>query len=220
MSDVKPFTSTINFDRERGVLVLKNVRLSYPKLFRAVAGKSNDGKPQEPKFGAAFIANLSAEDKEKIFKFVRDWSIREFKVKFSSEKYFVRDGDDLGKPESIGAVVFNASERADRRPMVYDRHGKLTSSEGDVYGGCMVDAIIRPWMQNNDFGKRINASLVGVKFVGDNEPFGAPPVPVADMFGVDPNQQYNETAPAAASDDYGYEPPPEQGRATEPDPWG
>ena len=210
MEDVKPFTSSISFDKERGTFMLKNVRLSYPKLFRPVAFQGQDGSA--PRFGANFIAHLPKEEVDRLFSWLKKLSEEKFKRQIPSDKVFARNGDDTGKPENAGAVVFSASEVAEKPPAVYNRHGKLTKSEADVYGGCMVDAIIRPWAMDNNFGKRINASLVGVKFVGDNTPFGAPPVPVAEMFGVDPDQQ----APEVTDD---YPEPPIAGAATEPDPW-
>ena len=211
MEDVKPFKSTLNFDKERGIFVLKNVRLSYPKLFRPVSFQGQDGSA--PRYGASFIAILEKDDADRLAKWIESTCMTAFKRKLPSDKVFARNGDDTGKPENAGAIVFSASEAADKRPMVYNRSGILTQSDSEVYGGCMVDAIIRPWTMDNQYGKRLNASLVAVKFVGDNAPFGAPPVPVADIFGVDPNQTHN-----SGPIDDGYEPPPEQG-STEVDPW-
>ena len=40
------------------------------------------------------------------------------------------------------------------------------------YAGCIVDASIQFWAQDNKFGKRINANLVTVRFVKDAPAFG------------------------------------------------
>lgn len=217
MEDVKPFTSTLSFDKERGVFILKNVRLSYPKLFKPVPFQGQEGSA--PRYSANFIANLSREETDRLFAWFKKLSEEKFKKQIPVDKLFARRGDDTGKPENAGAIVFAASETMDKRPMVYNRHGKLTQSDAEVYGGCMVDAIIRPWSMDNSFGKRINASLVAVKFVGDNTPFGAPPIPVADIFGVDPNQSLPDAAPAdGGSSDYDY-PPPQIEPSYEPDPF-
>ena len=40
------------------------------------------------------------------------------------------------------------------------------------YGGCYVDMLIRPWGQDNKFGKRVNAALVAVQFKRAGERFG------------------------------------------------
>jgi hypothetical protein len=49
----------------------------------------------------------------------------------------------------------------------------LTEDDNVVYAGCYVNAIITLWVQNNSYGKRVNAQLDGVQFAKDGEPFGA-----------------------------------------------
>lgn len=54
-----------------------------------------------------------------------------------------------------------------------------------IYDGCIVDAKVEVWTQQNKFGRRINCSLLGVKFVGDGEHFGGGSGPAsADDFSV------------------------------------
>ncbi|MBK8772404.1 MAG: DUF2815 family protein [Rhizobiales bacterium] len=185
-----PFTSRLEFVRNpEGVLQaikLHNVRLSYPKLFKPEADRNNPSAV--PKFGAVFIANLSDAEKGELAKFLKEASAEAFKKMLPADKYFAKNGDLSGKPEYAGCTTFSASEGEKNPPKVYNRHGILTKSEIEVYSGCMVTAVIKPWIQSNTFGQRINASLLGVKFAGDNEPFGPPPVDVATMLGCDPNQ--------------------------------
>lgn len=204
-----PFNSRLEFVRNpEGVLQaikLHNVRLSYPKLFKPEADRNNPASV--PKFGAVFIANLSEVEKSELAKFLKDASTEAFKKTIPADKYFAKNGDLSGKPEYAGCTTFSASEAEKNPPKVYNRHGMLTKSEIEVYSGCMVTAVIKPWLQNNSFGQRINASLLGVRFVADNEPFGPPPVDVATMLGCDPNQVdpvdsgIPGFAPNASSDD-------------------
>ena len=42
-----------------------------------------------------------------------------------------------------------------------------------IYGGCWVNILVRPWFQNNKYGKRVNAGVVAVQFRKDDEPFGS-----------------------------------------------
>ena len=64
-----------------------------------------------------------------------------------------------------------------KRPTVVDRdNSPLTSEDGKPYSGCYVDGVVRLWWQDNQFGKRINASLEVVRFRKDGEAFGAAPV--------------------------------------------
>ena len=60
-----------------------------------------------------------------------------------------------------------------KRPMVIDRDkSPLTEDDNKIYAGCYVNAVIELWFQNNGFGKRVNANLLGVQFLKDGEPFG------------------------------------------------
>jgi len=51
-------------------------------------------------------------------------------------------------------------------------------------GGNYVNLALRPWVQNNQFGKAIRAELIAVQFVREGEHFGAAPVNVDELFGV------------------------------------
>ena len=185
-----PFNSRLEFLRgEDGALVaikLHEVRLSYPKIFKAEADKNNPASV--PKFSSSFIANLNEADKAELGKFLKQAANQSFKKMLGADRFFAKNGDLSGKPEYEGFTIFNASEGERNPPKVYNRHGMLTKSEREVYSGCIVTAVIRPWVQDNQFGQRINASLLGIRFIADNEPFGAPPVDVASMLGCDPNQ--------------------------------
>ena len=59
-----------------------------------------------------------------------------------------------------------------KRPIVIDRDkSPLTEDDNRIYAGCRVNAVIELWAQNNNYGKRINASLLGVQFFKNDEPF-------------------------------------------------
>ncbi|WP_244126983.1 ssDNA-binding protein, partial [Xylella fastidiosa] len=47
----------------------------------------------------------------------------------------------------------------------------LAAQDGRPYAGCYVNANIELWAQDNNYGKRINASLGGVQFLRDGEAF-------------------------------------------------
>lgn len=57
-----------------------------------------------------------------------------------------------------------------------------------VYGGCWAHILIRPWYQDGKkvgagYGKRVNAGLVGVQFIRDDEPFGEGRIDDTDAWG-------------------------------------
>ena len=95
----------------------------------------------------------------------------ELKGKIPSDKICLKDGDESGRPEFAGKMTIKASTK--RRPLVINRDkSPITAEDNIIYAGCYTHAIISLWAQNNGFGKRINASLDGVQFARDGEPFG------------------------------------------------
>jgi len=52
-----------------------------------------------------------------------------------------------------------------------------------LYGGCYVNAAIKPWVQDNSHGRGIRCDLVAVQFAGDGEAFGDGQPDVSSMFG-------------------------------------
>jgi hypothetical protein len=70
-----------------------------------------------------------------------------------------------------GMMYLNASNKT--RPSVRDRDGKtpLVQADGRPYSGAIVNGIVEFWAQENSYGRRLNASLMGVQFVKDAEAF-------------------------------------------------
>ena len=53
-----------------------------------------------------------------------------------------------------------------------------------MYGGCYVNAAVRPWIQENSFGRGIRCDLVAVQFAKDGEAFGEGTTDASSMFGA------------------------------------
>jgi hypothetical protein len=53
-----------------------------------------------------------------------------------------------------------------------------------MYGGCRVNAAIKPWPQDNKHGRGIRCDLIAVQFAGDDTPFGEGNVDASGMFGA------------------------------------
>lgn len=85
----------------------------------------------------------------------------------------LHDGDDKQKYEGFPGN-FYLSPSNDSRPTAVDRdRSPLTKDDGKLYSGCYVNAKVEIWAQDNNFGQRINATLLGVQFVKDGDAFGA-----------------------------------------------
>lgn len=53
-----------------------------------------------------------------------------------------------------------------------------------MYGGCKVNAAIKPWVQKNKHGNGVRCDLVAVQFAGDDTPFGEGTPDVKGLFGA------------------------------------
>jgi hypothetical protein len=151
---------------------LKNVRLSFPSLFEKTAFKGNDAnKDKEGKYEATLlIPKTDTATKAKIDAMIAK-AVSEAGFKIPSDKRCLRDGDEAEYEGYEGNWSLKASSK--KRPTTLDRaKGVVTKDDDLFYPGCYVNAIVNFWIQDNDFGKRVNANLYGVQFFAHGETFG------------------------------------------------
>ena len=155
-----------------GLIRIDNVRASYPHLDKAWAGEEG----QEAKFSVVSLLDKGTHKaaKDLIVKRINEILKENKTEKIASDKKFIRDGDQMAKPECENQWVVSARET--RRPSVRGSDNEvLTPDEilDTIYAGCYISVLIRPWFQNHaKFGKRVNAGLVAVRFRRDGEPIG------------------------------------------------
>ena len=154
---------------------LENVRLAFPQLFEA---KSVNGEG-EPAFSASFLLDPShpaATALREAFESMgkEKWGAKWPAVKKEIEtkdRTALHDGDTKSGYAGFEGNLF-VSARSKTRPLVIDKDKtQLDSADGKPYAGCWVNAVLDLWCQDNNYGKRINASLRGVQFVRDGEAF-------------------------------------------------
>jgi len=151
-------------------IALKNVRLSFPSLFQKAQFNGIDGKYEatfllHKKDHAKEIAEIEAGIKAMIAKDLKG-------VKLGSDKLCLRDGDDVEYQGYSDHMSFKASTK--KRPLVIAKDkSPLTEDDGVIYGGCYVNGSVELWAQNNEYGKRINGTLLGVQFARDGESFAS-----------------------------------------------
>lgn len=189
-------TETTKTAKEKNPLeiILKNVRISYPHIFVPKAAKGSD----KLKYSASFLfpkndpaAMKQVEEiKAIINKLLKDEN--EGKP-IKAANLCLKDGD-VEKPDDEGyAGCWYLSSSSDRPPDVRDRikdaKGRwavLTEKDKDrIVGGFYVNSVTRLWWQDNDFGKRVNASLEVVQFNREGARFGAEPTDADDVFTED-----------------------------------
>lgn len=154
---------------------LDNVRLAFPQLFEACT-VNGEG---EPAYSAAFIfskENAAYKNVEKAIETVakEKWNdkapsvLKDLRAK---DKTALHDGD-LKEEYDGYAGNFFVSSRSKKRPVVLNRDkSPLTAADGIPYAGCYVNAQVDIWPMDNQFGKRICATLLGVQMYKDGEAF-------------------------------------------------
>lgn len=154
---------------------LSNVRLAFPLLFEAKT-VNGEGKPA---FSASFLidpadpqtkalhAAIEAVAKEK-------WGAKAdaiLKQMRAQDKVCLHDGDLKSNYDGFPGNLY-VSSRSITRPLVIDKDKTpLSESDGRPYAGCYVNASVELWAQDNNYGKRVNASLRGVQFYRDGDAF-------------------------------------------------
>lgn len=148
---------------------LKNVRLSFPSLFHKAVFNG-----EETKFEATFLLDKAANATEiaEIQAAIKEAIKTDLKgAKVPSDKLCLKDGDEAVYDGYAGCWSLKAGNN--KRPLVIDKDKTPLSEEDNrIYSGCYVNAMVELWTQNNSYGKRINANLLGVQFAKDGVPFG------------------------------------------------
>ncbi len=94
--------------------------------------------------------------------------------RIGSDKYCLRSSVDRGRSGELGdCMVLSANAKKGQSILTMGK-GSTTpitnSMENPIYSGCYANVKVRFWWQDNNFGKRINASLVAVQFAEDGDP--------------------------------------------------
>lgn len=152
-----------------------NARLAFPSLFEAKAMPGSDSA----KFGASLL--LAADDKqikalnEVIDAVAKDkWGAKAadvLKQLRATDKVCLHNGDTKASYAGFSGNFYVSASNSVRPLVVNVDKTPLTSADGKPYAGCYVNAVLEIWAQDNQFGKRVNATLMGVQFVKDGEAF-------------------------------------------------
>ncbi len=177
---------------------LKDVRCSFANIFEA---KQVNGQG-DPKFSCAFLFAKDSPNKQVVVDAMvaaakEKWGVDADKVLAAlkaGDRLCLHDGDSKPDADAYpGNLFLNASNKT--RPLVIGpQREPLVAADGKPYSGCYVNAIVEIWPQDNQFGKRINASLLGVQFLRDGERLAGGGVAAADDF-----EQIPEAGKAAAA---------------------
>jgi len=158
-------------------ILLKNVRIAFPKIWEPESF-GEDGKPAcsasfivEPANKLAMTTVADAIKKVAAEK----WTTKAadmLKTLRAKNALCLHDGEEKAQYEGFSGNYF-VSSRNRVRPVVVDRNtSPLTQADGRPYAGCYVNVSLDIWAQDNQYGKRVNATLLSVQFVKDGTSFG------------------------------------------------
>lgn len=193
---------------------INDVRLLYAAaLFEPQRGPNGEG---EPKHSGTFAFAPSHPAHAAIKKAMQAAAEEKWGAKAGEVFLQLKAGDRLclhdgaakaDKEGYAGMLYISASNKL--KPLVIDGNkSPLGATSGRPYSGCYVNASIELWAQDNKWGKRLNATLLGVQFLRDGPRLAGGGVASADDFEAIPDAGGAEAAPAAAGATTGGNPDP------------
>lgn len=171
-----------------GEIRLDMVRGSYVHALKAFK-KKNAPADQEGKFGIVGLLpkETHAAAKDACVARIAELCKENKVAKVATDDKFIRNGDDSAKPEYEDHFTVNASEL--RPPKLRDRQGNLLDRNSDAeqirdlfQSGHWFNILIRPWFQDNEHGKKVNAGLIGIQFVKKDKTFGQGEIDESDAW--------------------------------------
>lgn len=165
---------------------LSNVRLAFPELWEA---KQVNGEG-EPAFSCSLLLPRDHPQVAEVRKLEDEVGKEQWKDKWpaikkeivANNRLAMKDGDAKASYDGFPDHWF-ISARNPGRPTVVDRdRTPLLPKDGRPYAGCYVTVKLELWAQDNKYGKRINAKVLGVQYLRKGNAFGAGSAP------ADPNE--------------------------------
>jgi hypothetical protein len=181
------------------IISLKRVRLAFPALFTPQA--IGDGNPA---YGAKLIIEPGSENAKLLSKTVKEeakgkWGEKADKIlplliadkrcAWVEGPYTSSEGDIY---DGFDGMYFLSTRSEKLRPTALNRDkSPVTAADGVIYSGCYVDASAEVYAyESKQWGKRINATLRGVRFVSDGAAFGGSTAASAGDFDDLPEEDF------------------------------
>lgn len=160
---------------------IDNVRLSFPHLFQPDAMNEGDAKA----YSADFILPPDHPQKPAIEQALRklatdawdDNGANILKELVDEKRVFIKPGSKKRAPDGTVRDGYDGqlfiSARSKVRPTLVDAdRSPLDESSGKLYSGVYVNAFLALWVQDNKFGRRINAQVQGVQYLRKGDSLG------------------------------------------------
>lgn len=192
---MSPVISTVAIDQNApGVLMLSNVRIAYADgLNTARVMKGQPGQTsQNPTYSCALLISNESTDAINTIRAAM-WRLAEatfgqsasaiWQEMEASGKLALKNGATKASQDGfLGHMFFSPNAKQEKPPLLLHKFADpektdgspliLKRPQGIIYSGCYVNAQINLWVQNNDFGRRINSEVLAVQFANDGDRFG------------------------------------------------
>ena len=199
------------------IIYLSNVRLSFPHLVEPRASTENPTAPK--KYSADFILAQTDPGFQKFMQRYAEmagakWGEHAQQVMqiINTDRKLRCYGSGTEKIDKktfkpylgYDGMVFVAAN-TDRMPQMIGTDGKASDAGNTMayqalarklYGGCYVNAAVKPWLQENKHGRGVRCDLVAVQFFRDGEAFGEGSADASGMFGAVAGAAQAPAAPA------------------------
>jgi len=156
--------STIKRMEDSDLLKLENVRLSFSSLFARAIFNGVEGK-----YDATFLVDKKYVNVKKVLDLEIKQLLDDSKLKITQRNLFIKDGDDFDYEGYENNWVLKSSSYYQPKIATIGNEYITTDDTNMFYSGCYVNAVIRIYLQNNKYGKRINAMLYAIQFVRDGD---------------------------------------------------
>jgi hypothetical protein len=196
------------------MILLSNVRLSFPQLVEPRASTLNPTAPK--KYSADFILQPNDPAFAQFYAEVQKLAAEKWGDKAAQVLAMIQSDRKLrcfgSGTEKVNKKTFTPysgyeggvfiSANRDQMPQMIEANGKPVEAGNTMayqmlarklYGGCYVNAAINPWLQDNTAGRGVRCDLVAIQFSKDGEPFGEAAADASALFGA------VAAAPAAAA---------------------
>jgi hypothetical protein len=189
------------------IIMLSNVRLSFPKLIEAAANK--DFPNADPSFGADFLLAQSHPGYADFMGCVARLASEKWKENAQSVLTVIQNDRRLRcygmgserldkktfKPYNgyEGNAYLSANAKQDKPPQMIKPDGSVADAGNTMmyrdlarklYGGCYTNVALKPWTQDNQFGRAIRCELIAIQFAADGEAFGEAAPDLTGKFGA------------------------------------
>lgn len=189
------------------IIYLSNVRLSFPHLAEPQKQQGENG--ERISYNCEFILPPSDPGFAKFWEVVNKMALEKWgadaakilqMVQTDRKKRCYGAGEEKVNQKTFqpydgyaGHVFITAGRNT--MPQIIGPDGQAIPAENTMacqaiarkmYGGCYVNAAIKPWLQENKHGRGVRCDLVAVQFFADGTPFGEGAVDASGLFGATP----------------------------------